>query len=286
MRYKQSLAAAFIVGVIRTAWSGPSNTLDTADLSIGEKAWLPVTNGLVFIDGKYISPPYVVSRREGEIFLNGLHLDWVMQWPPRKKREPVIPTEEPVVPTSITTTTTEYDKDYISYIYYMRQYLMAKFGKQKGVEMMVDVYQKLPCIRDAKIDPEKNDCIIVTWVTGEKNFISQVPPQRGQDNLTVSQAAQFVDRISEIYVRGLGDNNYFLVGAAGGQRGTKDAFGRTLAPLADAMRAAKDEAEFLSIMKTNQPVGGMSEAAFRAFYKHKDELPKWEHRIRKEYKDK
>ena len=184
------------------------------------------------------------------------------------------------MPESITRRTTEYDKDYISYIYNMRQYLMNKFGTQKGVEMMVDIYLKLPCVADAQIDPEKPDCIIVTWVTGEKNYISQTSAQRGEDHFTREQAEHFIDRITEIYIRGLSNNHYFMVGSTIGRRGAPESFSRTLIPLADAMRTAKDETDFLAIMKTNQPPGGMSEAAFRAFYRHRDDLPKWEPRVR------
>jgi len=280
MRHKQSLTTAFIVAVIRMAWAEPSNTLDAEGLSIGEKEWPPVTNGLVFIDGKYIPPPFVVSRREGEIFLNGLHLDWVMQWPPKQEYQTPIPKTEPIMPASITEKTTKYDQDYIKYMSDKQAYLFAKYGQEKGMDMLVETYKKLPIVADAARDPDSKRSICVKWKSGKLSHIDHIAPARKKDNLTRGQAEQFIDRMTEIYVRGLGDNNYFLFGATGGQRGTKDAFGRTLAPLADAMRVAKDEAEFLLIMKTNQPPGGISEKGLRQFYKHKDDLPKWEPRIR------
>ena len=64
------------------------------------------------------------------------------------------------------------------------------------------------------------------------------------------------------------------------QTGTPLGARQTFLPLADAMRATENEADFLAVMKTNQPVGGMSEKTFRSFYKHKDEMPEWESRIR------
>ena len=287
MRYLCILMAASIGAAVRMAWSGPSNELDAASLSIGYKEWPSVTNGLVFIDGQFITPPYVVSRREGEILLNGLHLDWVMQWPPKKKTPPPsAPTMEPVMPSSITKQTTRYDKDYLTYISNIRQYLITKFGTKKGVEMMVDVYRKLPCIKTAEREENDPDSINVVWADGSKGGIRQIPFPRGELNLTKKQATEYIDHMAEIYVHALENNNYFMTGSTVGRRGTHESFTRTLVPLAETLKIAKDEADFLSIMKTNQPVGGMSEAAFRAFYKHKDDLPKWEPRIRKELKGK
>ncbi len=88
-----------------------------------------------------------------------------------------------------------------------------------------------------------------------------------------------MDYNCDIYVRGLGSNHCFMFGNMT-RRTSTAGFRKTLLPLADAMRTAKDETDFLAIMKTNQPPGGMSEAAFRAFYRHRDDLPKWEPRVR------
>ena len=269
------------------AQAGQRGTNAVADLSIGERVWPPVETGLVFIDGEYIPPPYVVSRREGEIFLNGRHLDWVTRWPPPKEVPPAsAPETEPVMPTSITEKTTKYDKDYVRYISHMRAYLLAKYGQEKGIEMMVDVYRGIPCVLTAEQDKDDRTMINLKWKSGDESHINEVPFTRKRDNITKEQAVKWIDDMTEIYVRALGNNNYFMLGATVGRRGTQETFERTLVPLATNLKIAKDEADFLSIMKTNQPVGGMSEAAFRAFYKHKDGLPKWEPRIRNELKGK
>jgi hypothetical protein len=280
MRYTYSVTAVLVAAVVRTALSEPSNTLDTASLSIGVKEWPSITNGVVFIDGMYIPPPYVVSRREGELFLNGLHLDWVMKWPPKEERQTPIPKVDPIMPSSITEKSTKYDPDYIRYMSDKQAYIFAKYGQEKGMDLMVEAYKQLPIVVDAVRDSDSKRSIFVKWKSGAESHIDHVAPEVKRDNLTRAQAEQYVDRMAEIYVRGLGDNNYFLLGSSGGQRGTKEAFGRTLVPLADAMRAAKDEAEFLSIMQTNQPVGGLSEKTLRSFYKYKAEVPKWEPRLR------
>lgn len=247
-------------------------------LSIGEKAWSPVSNGVVFIDGRYISPPYVISRREGEIFLNGAHFDWVILWPPKNKTQlPPPPAEMPSMPNTITEKTTKYDKDYLIYINDAQQYLMAKYGTSNGIAMMDSVYLKMPCILSAKFKEAGSNTLEVVWMNGSHSNIRLTPMSRGEMNITKEQATQYIDEIAEIYVRGLGENRYYYVMGKGDRRqGTFGGFKGTFGVYARALRASKDEADFLAMMKTNQPTGGISEEWLKLFYSHKDDFPKWE----------
>jgi|GEM_PF-3972491 len=261
---------------INAAWSSALGA--ELDVSLGERSWLPVTNGLVFIDGEYIAPPYIISRVESSVYLNGRYLESPVPWPPKKAYNMPVPENDPVMPSSITENTTKYDKEYIQYISEKRAYLFSKYGQEKGIDMMVKVYRGLPIVLDAEREPDSPWTIHVKWKSGEESHIGQVPHKR--NDLTKEQADEMLTRFCEIYAHGLENNNYFMLGSTMGRRGTPESFARTLVPLANAMRTAKDEAEFLAIMKTNQPPGGMSEAAFRAFYRHRDDLPKWEPRVR------
>ena len=257
---------------------------NTNDLSIGERVWPPVSNGLVFVDGKFIPPPYTVSRREGDILVNGQHVMAVIRWPPVKIPPPPPPPEtEPVMPASITEKTTRFNKDYIDYISVIRAYLIAKHGKQKGIEMMVDVYRKLPCVRDAKLATDEEDCIVIVWTaTGkEESFRQMSSPRRTDDNMTKEQAQECIDHYAEMHVNRLGRGSYHMIEGGGPSRtGSSEGAKRTFLPLADALRATESEEDFLAVMKTNQPVGRMSERTFRSFYRHKDERSAWEAHIR------
>ena len=148
--------------------------------------------------------------------------------------------------------------------------------------MMVDVYKKMPCIRDAKLDPDNPNCIILTWASGEQGYNSQLPPPRRKEiDLTKEQAESFIDKTAEIFVKGLSNGDYYMLEGGGPSRsGLWGGAQQIFLPLAAAMRGAKDEADFLAIMKTNQPPGGMSEKTLRSFYKYKDEVPEWERRLR------
>lgn len=273
------IVAAVATGAL--AQNGNQGTV-TDEQSIGERVWPPVSNGLIFIDGKYLPPPYTVSRREGDILVNGQQVTAIIRWPPVKIPPPPPPPEtEPVMPASITEKTTPHDKDYLAYMTGVRDFLFAKYGQQKGTEMMVDVYLKLPCVRDARRVENEPNTIEFVWADGEKGGVSLVPPRRRDDNLTKEQAQEYIDHFAEMHMNGLDRGDYYMIEGGGYSRtGTTVGAKQTFLPLADAMRATENEADFLAVMKTNQPVGGMSERTFRSFYRHKDEMPAWEARIR------
>ena len=146
--------------------------------------------------------------------------------------------------------------------------------------MMANIYRDLPCVKEAKLDPHDPRRVTLIWIDGEQYNISP-PPPRAELNITKEKAAKIIDGVAEIYVRCLSNGDYYMVeGKSSSRTGLKSGVRGTFLPLAEAMCAAKNEAEYLAIMTTNQPSGGMSEKTLRSFYKHKDEVPKWEPRLR------
>jgi hypothetical protein len=229
---------------------------------------------VVFADGKYISAPYVVSSVEGDIFINGTHVMTALKWPPPVKdvREP--PETLPLLPPTITEHTTPYDKDYMDYVTKASWYLTSKYGYTKGLQLLVGIYTNLPCVRHAYLTPDNR--IVVTWNDNEvmRFHHSKDTPV---PEVTRDQALRHVDRMANIFVENLKKDHYFVFGR-GTRMGTRGGYVQTFTPLADAMRLAGNETEFLSIMKTNQPPGGMSDTTLRLFYRFKDDLPRWDPR--------
>jgi len=248
---------------------------------LGQREWPAASNGLVFVEGEFLPPPYVVSRIGSGIYINGRHIESPLPWHTQNMQEarPDVFLTDPVVPETITEKTTQYDKDFIRYIHEKRRYLFHEYGQEEGMNLMVDAYKSLPCIVSATRDAESPNTISVKWRSGRVSHIGQVPLMRKPVDITPEQAVKLLDGVCEIYAEGLKATNYFMFGSAK-RRGTQESFARTLEPLANALRSAKDEADFLSVMKTNQPPGGMSEKALRSFYKHRDEVSEWERRLR------
>jgi hypothetical protein len=277
-------ALAIICTVALSRAQGQNTCTEVQDMKLEQRTWPALSNGLVFVGGEFIPPPYVVSRVKNAIYINGKHVGTPGGWPNVQIQESVNSDAakpiDPKIPSGITEKTTKYDDVYIRYIYEKRLYLFAVHGQQKGIDMMVDVYKSLPCIKDAKRAIDSNS-IIVTWLSGELDRVTQVRPQRSQDNVTPEKAAKVFDDICEIYYGGLELNDYFLFGTVH-RRGTQDGYGQFLVPIAEALKTAKDEEAFISVMTNKFPmVTGFSEKAFRSFYKHKDKLPQWEPLLQK-----
>ena len=278
-----------LVGICVMA-SAPSHCQDTAieakEKRIEQRTCPAVSNGLVFVEGEFLPPPYVVSRVRNAIYINGRYIEASAPWPSEKKAEdtPLVPIFiNPIFPSAITEKTSKYDSVFIQYIHEKRCFLFKTYGTEKGIEMMVDIYKSLPCIKDAKREVTSNS-IIITWKSGRVDHVTQVPPQRSQNNGTPEQAAKMFDGICDIYSKGLEFNDYFIFGSAY-TTGTQDGFGRFLVPLAKALRTEKDEEAFVTVMTNKFPMStGFSEKAFRSFYKHRDMLPQWEPLLKKRCK--
>ena len=274
------IAAAAVAWAQQTPEANPNEEEDEPPL--GERVWPPVSNGIVFIGGKYIPPPYIISRNENHILVNGQDfLRSVEIWPPLKIPPlPPPPETEPVMPASITEKTSEYDRALLTYIVTTRDYLRAKHGQEKATKMMVDVYRRLPCVKSAHREGNSH-FIDVIWMNDAKDNIQQTPaPRRPEEKTTKEQARTFVDKIAQGLVRRFTNGGFYM--AEGGvpcRSGTAEGARMVFLPLAGAMRAAESEEDFLAIIKTNQPPGGIMEAELRTLYKHKDDMPEWEARI-------
>lgn len=268
--------------------STTSQCQDTAQVekvcALEQRTWPAVSNGLVFVEGEFLPPPYVVSRVRNEIRINGKYTDAPSPWPKKKEPDSVKPTPplvDPEIPHELNEKATMYDEVYIRYIYEKRRYLFEKHGQEKGIDMMVDVYKSLPCIKDAERVKDSTS-IVVTWNSGEIDRVRQVPPKR--KDVSQEQVAMMLDNLCAVYVKDLENNDYFMFGSTY-RTGTQDGYGQFLVPIAEALKTAKDEEAFISVMTNKFPmVTGFSEKAFRSFYKHKDKLPQWEPLLKKRCK--
>jgi len=283
---RTSTILASVCAILAAASSLAQEAATEKNVDYEKRSWPAVSNGLLFVSGEFIPPPYVVSRNNNSIYINGRHVGTPSGWPAKVKPEdanPVPPPADPERPKDITEKTSKYDDVYIKYIYEKRRFLFSVYGQDKGIDMMVDVYKNLPCIRDAKREGNSFS-IIITWETGAIDHVTQVPPQRLKDNSTPEQAARMFDDLCEIYYSGLEFNDYFMFGNVH-RRGTQDGYGQFLVPIAEALKSSKDEETFVTAMTNKFPmVTGFSETAFRSFYKHKDKLPQWEPLLQKRCK--
>lgn len=95
------LAIAAVISAGPSASEADTNYIQSVQ-ELGMSKGRPVTNGFVFIDGKYIEPPYLVARPGHGIFINDHLVDRPCPWPIPEKTQPTIPAEDPEMPATIT----------------------------------------------------------------------------------------------------------------------------------------------------------------------------------------
>ena len=255
-------------------------------LSLGTRVWPPVTNGLVFINGEFILPPYILSRVENKILVNGRDFETSVAWPPNTDVSPPPPPQnDPVMPDTITENSTEFDKDFTEFIADKRAYLFSKNGEEEGVRRMVDVLMRVPFFSKAEFDPKVPEAVKVTLKkTGETWYMSMIPQKRAPEKLSRKEVISLLDKMGDMYVKSLSRNDYYLRGApyGGGIQGT---FGNVLVPLAGALHTAKNESEFLALTVTNMSSKGVTENGLRNIYRHRNGLPRWEPLIAEKKKE-
>jgi len=278
---------ASVCAILAAASSLAQEAATEKNVDYEKRSWPAVSNGLLFVSGEFIPPPYVVSRNNNSIYINGRHVGtpggWAVEKQPEEKSPAPLPPDPPL-PTGITKATTQYDPAFYNYLNEKRDFLVSRYGKQKAIEMLPDIYKKLPCIKDAYYDTNTIGTIVLTWESGDMVRSNEFPPQRSQDIGTHEQAAKLFDGICKIYYSGLEFNDYFMFGNVH-RRGTQDGYGQFLVPIAEALKSSKDEEAFVTAMTNKFPmVTGFSETAFRSFYKHKDKLPQWEPLLQKRCK--
>ncbi len=129
--------------VLASIWVLASTTSQCQDTATEDKGknleqriWPAVSNGLVFVGGEFIPPPYVVSRVKNVIYINGKHVGTPGGWPTVKIQEPVNPDAskpvDPKIPSGITEKTTIYDKEFIKYNTEKKNIYLLLMGRRRG----------------------------------------------------------------------------------------------------------------------------------------------------------
>lgn len=149
------------------------NTFYTKEF--GEHVGQKVENGFLFIDGRYIEAPYVVTRKGLAVLINDVVISRLA-----KPDDPWIE-EEPKVEAPITKKTTideffdaksPFKNVGIRKWIFMHQH----FPPNVATKQMVDFYRSLPFVKNITFDVEDAGTIIIETFSGEKQHIQVGPP--------------------------------------------------------------------------------------------------------------
>lgn len=235
---------------------------------LGEKIGKPIQDRIVIIDGVYIRPPYVVSRRGACVYINDV-LWWLdSDWPYVRQKDIAVDPGPPIM--EGLTTDSGFDKylnkdskegwhGYIKMMYLNKQYAVEKgWPRRKVAEELAAYYRQLPCIKEAKVCDNNDEAIMLTQWNGDqigkdcvvspKDIFSGQLPDETLNRMIKEDIEKTMDQEKTI------KNNYTTLFLSEGDnyRGwhgmTKEDAIRTLPLIYEILQSERPRAEKLSLL--------------------------------------
>ena len=271
-------AHRLIIAALAFACAAPgedtvSNAVGSAEQALGVTIGRTVTNGFVFVDGRYLEPPYVVSRRGHTVQINDVVVEQPCPWPIPEAPKVVITTEDPEVPASLTEHSSEFDPEFIRFHVAKRSYLYyhLKLRGKDYSEAMVKAYASLPNVESAKMGRDLN-YIEVKYRGGGVGRIRIVPMSRKPKEWTPESLLESLETSRRNYETRLAQGDYFCVGSRMSRTtGTSAGALMTLVPLVEILKASKDAKE---VQQRFQAAGWLNwgDHASEAFFTNRTRL--------------
>lgn len=274
------LAIVAIAFVFQPLCNGATGEEQSAVRDLGRTEGNPVTNGFVFIDGKYIDPPYVVTRQGNGIFINGHLVERPCPWPIPGKTKSEIPAEDPKMPATITDKSSMYDGTLVEYMDKKRAYHAHRVHGKEFADVMVKAYAELPCVQQAKLGRDFNH-VDVTWKNGEVEHIRIVPFTRKPTEWTRQTILERIEKDRVNYEDRLNKGDYYFLGSAHGRMtGTADGARMVLGALVPILKTSKDAKEVQERM-AQAGFSWYDDRAAQAFFAHRGDSKDLETRVEK-----
>jgi hypothetical protein len=271
------MIAAITVVSQQPSYAGPDNVQSSVE-ALGTTEGKPITNGFVFIDGKYIAPPYVVSREGNGIFINDHLVEQPCPWPIPQKKKPTFPTEDPKMPNSITDKSSMYDAVLTEYMDKKRAYHASRLHGKEFAEIMIKAYAELPCVQEAKQGRDFKH-VDVIWKNGRVDHIRIVPFTRKPMEWTRETVLERTERDRSNYEDRLNKGDYYFLGSAHGRMtGTVEGARKLLGALLPILKTSKDAKE---VQQRLQQLGisFMDEKACEVFFKNRTDSTELDERV-------
>jgi len=149
-------------GLAGQAPAAAPTTQTAASQPVSKIVGEPIDAGFVFIDNRYIDAPYVVSREEGEVFINGQRVF-------RAEFAEEFPTGDvdPQLPAGLTKDTSFYDPRVKEYIRQKAAYVRKGYPVDQQPRILEKAFRALPFVQEVAIDPERATLINLRTRTGE-----------------------------------------------------------------------------------------------------------------------
>jgi hypothetical protein len=134
----------------------------------GTAAGEPIARGIVFIDGRYLAPPYTVSRKGLGIFVNDTLALRPVTWPQAK---PLPGKEDPKLPEEVSKHSSTRDRVLKEYLDKKYAYIRTNHPKKDHPRLLEALYRSLPCVKGVAIDKEQPDILTTTNYHGTESRV-------------------------------------------------------------------------------------------------------------------
>ncbi len=121
-----------------------------------------VDKGFVFLDGKYLDSPYLISRKGLGIFINNILFNRPERWPiniPSGDMDPDFPPE-------INSETSINDDIVHNYLAQKFAYLQKHHSREEEIQIMKNVLVNLPFVTRAEVDEKNSTILHITTTEG------------------------------------------------------------------------------------------------------------------------
>ncbi|MFC1782103.1 hypothetical protein ACFL02_00790 [Planctomycetota bacterium] len=121
-----------------------------------------VDQGFMFLDGKYLDSPYLISRKGLGIFINNTLINRPERWPINIPSGDI----DPDLPPEINSETSINDDIVNNYLAQKFAYLRKHHTKEEEIQIMKNVLVNLPFVTTAKVDEKNNAVLHITTTEG------------------------------------------------------------------------------------------------------------------------
>ena len=282
---KTLTTAVLVAGLAKTAMGQitedfATNSIHAAEQELGVTNGKAITNGFLFVDGEYVEPPYIVTRRGHTVQINGVVVERPCPWPIPEAPKNVVATEDPKVPNSLNEESSGFDPEFMKYHSAKQSYYYHHL-KLRGSDLaqaMAKAYADLPNVASASADVDPT-YIDVVWRNGAKESIRVVPFSRKPKVWTRASLLEALEASRINYETRLAQGDYFCVGGKISRTtGTSEGALMTLPVLVEILKTSKDAKE---VHEKFQSAGWMNwgEKASEAFFSNRSGLAGLELRL-------
>lgn len=196
--------AVLLLGLCIVDTSAETGDIDAQVRAFGVETSKLYHTAFVFVDGRYLEPPYCVARKGFAVFINDqMVIEPLKEWPVRD----LTVTEDPPVPSNLTSMSkfidisqSPTDDPYDAPMHKKARYVRHRLPGEDGVKAMVLWFESLPFVASVEqLDPNQ---ISVLTKSGERRvfWIDTRPDQAPSDSEVILEAnlhRRAIERILE-----------------------------------------------------------------------------------------